>query len=182
MRQCFLRYEEMRKYFPLYEEAVGHIWLCNCSTLNILIYEEKFDFLFYQCGQDAMVGPVLFGLRPLRQLLLPLFRQTWTALVVTRVISVMSHGPVQMLSSNMEQLSSLCKSKSWQLPPTPIAHKHPAPHDSSSISWHTDRVRYRSFWCLFIPQGEHWTSSLDHTFLGEKQIFMWRFYNQIIAN
>ncbi len=32
-------YEEMRKYFTLYEEAVSHIWLCNWSILNFLIYE-----------------------------------------------------------------------------------------------------------------------------------------------
>ncbi len=42
-------YEEMRKYFPIYEEAVSHIWLCNCSILNFLIYEEDFIFFFYQC-------------------------------------------------------------------------------------------------------------------------------------
>jgi hypothetical protein len=38
----------MRKYFPIYEETVSHIWLCNCSILNILIYEENLIFLFYQ--------------------------------------------------------------------------------------------------------------------------------------
>ncbi len=39
----------MRKYFPIYEEAVSHIWLCNCSTLNFPIYEENFILFFYQC-------------------------------------------------------------------------------------------------------------------------------------
>ncbi len=39
----------MRKYFPIYEEAVSHIWLCNCSILNFLIFEENFIFFFYQC-------------------------------------------------------------------------------------------------------------------------------------
>jgi hypothetical protein len=39
MRKGFLIYVEMRKYFPIYEEAVSHIWLCNCSTLNFLICE-----------------------------------------------------------------------------------------------------------------------------------------------
>ncbi len=39
----------MRKYSPIYEEAVSHIWLCNCSILNFLIYEENVVFLFYQC-------------------------------------------------------------------------------------------------------------------------------------
>ncbi len=39
-------YEEMRKYFPIYEEAVIHILLCNCSTLNFLIYEKNSIFFF----------------------------------------------------------------------------------------------------------------------------------------
>ncbi len=42
MRKGFLIYEEMRKYFPIYEESVRLIWLCNCSILNFLIYEENF--------------------------------------------------------------------------------------------------------------------------------------------
>ncbi len=46
MRKGFLIYEEMRKYFPIYEEAFCHIWLCNCSTLNFLIYEENLIFFF----------------------------------------------------------------------------------------------------------------------------------------
>ncbi len=41
MRKGLLIYEEMRKYFPIYEEAVSHIWLCNSSILNFLIYEEN---------------------------------------------------------------------------------------------------------------------------------------------
>jgi hypothetical protein len=45
MRKDFLIYEEMRKYFPIYEEAVSHIRLCNCSILNFLIlYEENLIF------------------------------------------------------------------------------------------------------------------------------------------
>jgi hypothetical protein len=32
----------MRKGFLIYEEAVSHIWLCNCSILNFLIFEEIF--------------------------------------------------------------------------------------------------------------------------------------------
>jgi hypothetical protein len=38
--------EEMRKYFPKYEEAVSHILLCDCSILNVLMYEENFIFFF----------------------------------------------------------------------------------------------------------------------------------------
>ncbi len=44
MRKGFLIYEEMRKYFPIYEEAVSHIWLCNYSTQNFPIYEENLIF------------------------------------------------------------------------------------------------------------------------------------------
>ncbi len=46
VRKGFLIYEEMRKYFPIYKEAVSHIWLCNCSILNFLIYEENLIFFF----------------------------------------------------------------------------------------------------------------------------------------
>ncbi len=48
MRKSFLIYVEMRKYLTIYEEPVSHIWLCNCSILNFLIYEENFSlFLMY---------------------------------------------------------------------------------------------------------------------------------------
>jgi hypothetical protein len=43
VRKGFLIYEEMHKYFPIYEEAGCHICLCNCSTLNFIIYEENLD-------------------------------------------------------------------------------------------------------------------------------------------
>ncbi len=46
VRKGFLIYEEMRKYFPIYAEAVSHIWLCNCSILNFLIFEENLIFFF----------------------------------------------------------------------------------------------------------------------------------------
>ncbi len=46
MRRDFLIYEEIRKYLVIYEDAVGHIWLCNRSHLNFLIYEENFLFFF----------------------------------------------------------------------------------------------------------------------------------------
>ncbi len=49
MRKDFLIFEEMRKYFPIYEEAVSHIWLCNCSTLNFPINEEKLIFFLSVC-------------------------------------------------------------------------------------------------------------------------------------
>jgi hypothetical protein len=46
VRKSLLIYEEMRKYFPIYEEAVSHIWLCNRPRLNFLIYEENFISFF----------------------------------------------------------------------------------------------------------------------------------------
>ena len=46
MRKCFLRYEEMCKYLTIYEEAVSHIWFCNCFILNFLIFEENLIFFF----------------------------------------------------------------------------------------------------------------------------------------
>ncbi len=49
MRKGFLIYEEMRKYFPIHEEAVSHIWLWNFSILNFPIHEEILIFFFYQC-------------------------------------------------------------------------------------------------------------------------------------
>ncbi len=42
MRKGFLIYEEMHKYFLIYEEDVSHIWLCNCSILNFHIFEDNF--------------------------------------------------------------------------------------------------------------------------------------------
>jgi hypothetical protein len=63
-RKGFLIYEEMRKYFPIYEddEAVSQIRLSNCSILNFLIYKENLIFFFYQCilvQKDLHVFPVL---------------------------------------------------------------------------------------------------------------------------
>jgi hypothetical protein len=46
MRKGFLISEDLRKYFPINEEAVSHIWLCKCSILNFLICEENLIFLF----------------------------------------------------------------------------------------------------------------------------------------
>ena len=42
MRKGFLIYEEMHKYFPIYEEVVS----CNSSILNFLIHEENLFFFF----------------------------------------------------------------------------------------------------------------------------------------
>jgi hypothetical protein len=34
-----------------YEEAVSHIWICNCSILNFLVYEENFIFFFISAAK-----------------------------------------------------------------------------------------------------------------------------------
>jgi hypothetical protein len=52
IRKGFLIYEEMRKYFPIYEEAVS-----NCFTLNFLIYEENLIFFFISVGHRARTVP-----------------------------------------------------------------------------------------------------------------------------
>ncbi len=46
MRKGFLIFEEMHKYLVIYEESVSHIWLCNRSLLDFLIYEENIVSLF----------------------------------------------------------------------------------------------------------------------------------------
>ncbi len=50
MRKGFLIYEEMSKYFPIYEKAVSHICMTLqllCSILNFLIYEENLIFFWF---------------------------------------------------------------------------------------------------------------------------------------
>jgi hypothetical protein len=44
-----LIYGEIFPHFLIYWETLPHILLCNCSTLNFLIYGGKIYFLFYQC-------------------------------------------------------------------------------------------------------------------------------------
>ncbi len=46
MTNSLLIYGEIFAHFPIYEEALPHIWLCNCFTLNFLIYEDNFIFFF----------------------------------------------------------------------------------------------------------------------------------------
>ncbi len=50
---------KMRKYFPIYEEAVSHIRLCNCSTLNFFIYEENLIFFFISEIVDRQINAVI---------------------------------------------------------------------------------------------------------------------------
>jgi hypothetical protein len=53
MRKGFIIYEEMRKYLVIYEEAVSHIRLCNCSLQNFLIYEENLFTFLSVCQTDC---------------------------------------------------------------------------------------------------------------------------------
>jgi hypothetical protein len=46
----------MQKYFPIYEEAVSHIRLCNSSTLNFLVYEENLIFFFFSVTEPTKPG------------------------------------------------------------------------------------------------------------------------------
>jgi hypothetical protein len=46
MSKGFLIYEEMRKYFIIYEDAVSHILLCTRS-LKTSLYIRKFFYLFF---------------------------------------------------------------------------------------------------------------------------------------
>jgi hypothetical protein len=39
-------YVEMRQYFPIYEEAISHIGLCNCSISEFPLYEENLILFF----------------------------------------------------------------------------------------------------------------------------------------
>jgi hypothetical protein len=40
----YIRNSEWSSYKVIYEEAVSHICLCNCSVLNFLVYEETLIF------------------------------------------------------------------------------------------------------------------------------------------
>ncbi len=42
MKKGFLIYEELRKYFPMYEEAVSHIYALLHSQFPYTVYEENF--------------------------------------------------------------------------------------------------------------------------------------------
>ncbi len=55
MRKGVIICEEMRKYFPIYEEAVSQIWLCNCSILKFHIYEENLIFFFISVEYDWFI-------------------------------------------------------------------------------------------------------------------------------
>ncbi len=56
---CKVIYEEglpniwgnAQKYLTIDEEAVSHMWICNCSLLKFLIYEEIFFFFLSDYSQ-----------------------------------------------------------------------------------------------------------------------------------
>ncbi len=49
-------YVEMRKYLVIFEETVSHIWLCNRSRLNFLLYEENLIFFFISVVVDGQIS------------------------------------------------------------------------------------------------------------------------------
>jgi hypothetical protein len=54
MRKGFLIYEEMRQFFPIYEEAVSHTYMTlHPISLYFLIYEETFLFFFISVCLEA---------------------------------------------------------------------------------------------------------------------------------
>ncbi len=56
----FLIYEEMRKYLVLFKEAVSHIWLCNRSRMNFVLYEENLIFFFISVVGIGRAGRTSF--------------------------------------------------------------------------------------------------------------------------
>ncbi len=64
----YIVYEEMCKYLIIYvhvqyEEAVSHRWLCNCSLLNFLIYEENLIFFFISAPHPQQTESSWISLR-----------------------------------------------------------------------------------------------------------------------
>ncbi len=106
MRKGFLIFEEMRKYLTIYEEAVSHIWLCNRSLLNFLIYEENSIFFFYQCGL-LWISAGNRSKRKMKQ-----WHLLWTNynIFVHHLFRVFSSHPSY---SNWEIFSKLSSLKNW---------------------------------------------------------------------
>ncbi len=81
MRKSFLKYEEMRRFFPIYEEAVSHIWLCTRS----LLISRKIFFSFLSVyvhikasvlgGHSSQPMPALWARRRLNRHLTELSRR-----------------------------------------------------------------------------------------------------------
>jgi hypothetical protein len=59
MRTSFLKYEEMRRYFPIYEKAVSHMTLQHLYTeFPYIQYEESLIFLSVYCVGSTSVFQV----------------------------------------------------------------------------------------------------------------------------
>jgi hypothetical protein len=54
----FLIYEELRKYFPIFEKAVSHTvydFATACSILNFLLYEENLIWFLSVCNRALVL-------------------------------------------------------------------------------------------------------------------------------
>ncbi len=54
MRKGFLIYEEMRKYFPVYEGQLVIYDFATAPFLNFLIFEENFLFFFISLTEELL--------------------------------------------------------------------------------------------------------------------------------
>ncbi len=59
MTNGLLIYGEIFPHFLIRKPFLIYVWLCNCSTLNFLKYEEDLIFFFYQCNVYFSRGKVL---------------------------------------------------------------------------------------------------------------------------
>ncbi len=50
-------YGEIFAHFLIYYIALPHIWLCNCSTLNFLIYEKNLIFFVISVRSPSFWAP-----------------------------------------------------------------------------------------------------------------------------
>ncbi len=75
MRKGFLIYEEMYKYFPIYEEAVSHTYMTlHLIPQTFFIYEENcvFFFISVQSTHPFAIGCInVRGRKPLCSTLQP---------------------------------------------------------------------------------------------------------------
>ncbi len=94
MMKGFLVHEEMRKYFPIYEEPLV-IWLCNCSIMNFLIYELNLIFFFIS------VLCTFMGCRTLQGVWKRHFGQImWTLLGILVYFYIYCHYEAEIRCSN----------------------------------------------------------------------------------
>jgi hypothetical protein len=58
MRKGFLIYEEMRKYFPIYEEAVIYDFATAPFLISLYVFEKNLIFFLFQCSTVTAVKQV----------------------------------------------------------------------------------------------------------------------------